>query len=84
MGYVIVLLRVFRVLHFPQVLSYVDVLRGKAKVGRRVAIIGAGGIGFDVSEYLLSLNSSVETPPKERRDDVRSFLKVTKPHETNG
>lgn len=33
-------------------LSYVDVLRG-APVGRRVAVIGAGGIGFDVSEFLL-------------------------------
>lgn len=36
----------------PNVLSYVDVLRG-APVGARVAVIGAGGIGFDVSEYLL-------------------------------
>nr|WKF56542.1 2,4-dienoyl-CoA reductase [Paraburkholderia busanensis] len=36
----------------PNVLSYVDVLRG-APVGRRVAVIGAGGIGFDVSEFLL-------------------------------
>lgn len=35
-----------------KVLSYVDVLRGKANVGARVAIIGAGGIGFDVAEYL--------------------------------
>ncbi|ABE31502.1 flavin oxidoreductase / NADH oxidase family protein [Paraburkholderia xenovorans LB400] len=34
------------------VLSYVDVLRG-APVGQRVAVIGAGGIGFDVSEFLL-------------------------------
>ena len=34
------------------VLSYIDVLRGKAPVGKRVAIIGAGGIGFDVAEYL--------------------------------
>jgi 2,4-dienoyl-CoA reductase (NADPH2) len=36
-----------------KVLSYVDVLQNKAPVGKRVAIIGAGGIGFDVSEYLL-------------------------------
>ncbi|HEU4844028.1 MAG TPA: NADPH-dependent 2,4-dienoyl-CoA reductase [Burkholderiaceae bacterium] len=36
-----------------KVLSYVDVLQDKAPVGKRVAIIGAGGIGFDVSEYLL-------------------------------
>lgn len=37
----------------PKVLSYVQVLRDKVKVGHRVAIIGAGGIGFDVAEYLL-------------------------------
>jgi 2,4-dienoyl-CoA reductase (NADPH2) len=36
----------------PKVLSYVDVLAGKAEVGERVAIIGAGGIGFDVAEFL--------------------------------
>jgi 2,4-dienoyl-CoA reductase (NADPH2) len=37
----------------PKVLSYLDVLRGGAQVGRRVAIIGAGGIGFDTAEFLL-------------------------------
>ena len=37
----------------PKVLSYIDVLQDKAPVGKRVAIIGAGGIGFDVGEYLL-------------------------------
>ena len=37
----------------PKVLSYIDVLQHKAPVGKRVAIIGAGGIGFDVGEYLL-------------------------------
>jgi 2,4-dienoyl-CoA reductase (NADPH2) len=36
----------------PCVLSYVDVISGKVEVGDRVAIIGAGGIGFDVAEYL--------------------------------
>ena len=37
----------------PKVLSYIDVLRDHAPVGKRVAIIGAGGIGFDVAEFLL-------------------------------
>jgi 2,4-dienoyl-CoA reductase (NADPH2) len=37
----------------PKVLSYIDVLQNKAPVGKRVAIIGAGGIGFDVGEFLL-------------------------------
>ncbi len=36
----------------PQVLSYIDVLLHKKPVGRRVAVIGAGGIGFDMAEYL--------------------------------
>ncbi|HBZ06783.1 MAG TPA: NADPH-dependent 2,4-dienoyl-CoA reductase [Massilia sp.] len=37
----------------PMVLSYLEVLRDKAQVGKRVAIIGAGGIGFDTGEFLL-------------------------------
>jgi len=35
-----------------KVLSYVDVLRGRANVGSKVAVIGAGGIGFDIAEFL--------------------------------
>eukprot|EP00339_Tiarina_fusa_P000190 CAMPEP_0117009030 /NCGR_PEP_ID=MMETSP0472-20121206/8323_1 /TAXON_ID=693140 ORGANISM="Tiarina fusus, Strain LIS" /NCGR_SAMPLE_ID=MMETSP0472 /ASSEMBLY_ACC=CAM_ASM_000603 /LENGTH=774 /DNA_ID=CAMNT_0004711217 /DNA_START=228 /DNA_END=2549 /DNA_ORIENTATION=+ len=37
----------------PNVLSYIDVLKHDKAVGDRVAIIGAGGIGFDVAEFLL-------------------------------
>ncbi|MGO3412477.1 MAG: FAD-dependent oxidoreductase [Kluyvera intermedia] len=36
----------------PKVLTYLDVLRDKAPVGERVAIIGCGGIGFDTAMYL--------------------------------
>jgi len=36
----------------PNVVSYIDVLRDKVEVGKKVVVIGAGGIGFDVSEYL--------------------------------
>ncbi|WP_050784199.1 NADPH-dependent 2,4-dienoyl-CoA reductase, partial [Acidovorax delafieldii] len=36
----------------PKVLSYIDVLRHGKPVGERVAIVGAGGIGFDVAEFL--------------------------------
>ena len=46
----------------PHVLSYPDVLRG-APVGQRVAVIGAGGIGFDVSEYLLHNPASPQPQP---------------------
>jgi 2,4-dienoyl-CoA reductase (NADPH2) len=36
----------------PKVLSYIDVLLHGRPVGKSVAIVGAGGIGFDVAEYL--------------------------------
>ena len=36
----------------PCVVSYIDVLRGTAPVGARVAIVGAGGIGFDVAAFI--------------------------------
>ena len=36
----------------PKVLSYIEVLRERKPVGKKVAIIGAGGIGFDTAEYL--------------------------------
>jgi 2,4-dienoyl-CoA reductase (NADPH2) len=35
------------------VLSYLDVLKNNATVGARVAVVGAGGIGFDIGEFLL-------------------------------
>ncbi|GGB06012.1 NADPH-dependent 2,4-dienoyl-CoA reductase [Allosediminivita pacifica] len=41
----------------PKVKGYVDVLKRGAEVGRRVAVIGAGGIGFDVSEFLVTGDS---------------------------
>lgn len=37
----------------PKVMSYLDVLRDHKPVGEKVAVIGAGGIGFDVAEYLV-------------------------------
>ena len=48
----------------PQVLSYAEVLRG-APVGQKVAVIGAGGIGFDVSEYLLKPEHQPQPQPLE-------------------
>ncbi|OOY23201.1 NADPH-dependent 2,4-dienoyl-CoA reductase [Thioclava sediminum] len=35
-----------------QVVSYIDILKGRVTAGKRVAVIGAGGIGFDVAEFL--------------------------------
>ncbi|GAA6201805.1 NADPH-dependent 2,4-dienoyl-CoA reductase [Aquicoccus sp. SU-CL01552] len=45
------------------VLSYIEVLRDKAPVGKSVAVIGAGGIGFDVSEFLLEEHSPTTDLP---------------------
>lgn len=47
-------------------LGYIDVLRGAA-VGKRVAVIGAGGIGFDVAEYLVAGGHSATLHPEEWR-----------------
>lgn len=40
-------------INHPKVLSYIDVLKNGAVAGKKVAVIGAGGIGFDVSEFLV-------------------------------
>ena len=37
----------------PKVMTYLDVLLGRKEVGQTVAVVGAGGIGFDVSEFLV-------------------------------
>ncbi len=52
----------------PNVLSYIDVLRNRAPVGQRVAIVGAGGIGFDVAEFLVEEHSPTVDPAHWRRD----------------
>jgi 2,4-dienoyl-CoA reductase (NADPH2) len=49
----------------PRVLGYLDVLARNRPVGPRVAIIGAGGIGFDMAEFL------VEPPPSPATDVAR-------------
>ena len=48
----------------PNVVSYIDVLRDGAKVGKNVVIIGAGGIGFDVAEFLAVAQSSTVDLPR--------------------
>jgi len=48
----------------PKVMGYLDVLRDGKPVGQNVAVIGAGGIGFDVSEFLThsGTSASVDAP----------------------
>ena len=55
----------------PSVLTYVDVLWDRKPVGDRVAIIGAGGIGFDVAEYL----AHPAGPGDPADPDIQGFLK---------
>jgi 2,4-dienoyl-CoA reductase (NADPH2) len=50
----------------PKVLGYIDVISG-APVGPRVAVIGAGGIGFDISEYLIHSGPSAS-------QDIETFM----------
>ncbi|GAB59097.1 NADPH-dependent 2,4-dienoyl-CoA reductase [Rheinheimera nanhaiensis] len=52
----------------PKVLSYLDVLRDHKAVGKHVAIIGAGGIGFDVAEYLTEPHSLTLQPDAWLKD----------------
>ncbi len=47
----------------PKVVNYLDVLLGKVQVGEQVAIIGAGGIGFDVGEFLVHEGPSSALDP---------------------
>ncbi|MCO8144741.1 NADPH-dependent 2,4-dienoyl-CoA reductase [Rhodovulum tesquicola] len=52
----------------PHVLGYADVLAGAAPVGPRVAIVGAGGIGFDVAEFLVTGDSPTLHPEEWRAE----------------
>jgi 2,4-dienoyl-CoA reductase (NADPH2) len=51
----------------PKVHGYADVVSGKVDIGKRVAIIGAGGIGFDVAEYL-------SQPPPSPTTDIPRWM----------
>ena len=64
----------------PNVLSYIDVLSRGAEVGDRVAIVGAGGIGFDVAEFLAHQGES----PTENLDLWLEEWGVTDPAASRG
>jgi 2,4-dienoyl-CoA reductase (NADPH2) len=55
----------------PKVVFYNELLSGTRHAGRKVAIVGAGGIGFDVAEYLC--HSQPEQGPKVRGLDIPAF-----------
>ena len=64
----------------PKVLSYVDVLQARKPVGRKVAIIGAGGIGFDVAEFLVQ---DAPSPPTNLQEWLAEWG-VADPAEARG
>ncbi|MCT9459977.1 NADPH-dependent 2,4-dienoyl-CoA reductase [Acinetobacter baumannii] len=55
----------FEGIDHPKVLSYLQVLKERVLVGQRVAIIGAGGIGFDTAEYLTHEGESGSLNPEK-------------------
>lgn len=57
-----------------KVWSYYDVLRKQAPVGQSVAIIGAGGIGFDVADYLTHETKTSPLPDQLEQDRIQEFL----------
>ena len=56
-------------INHPKVLSYIEVLKERKPVGQRVAIIGAGGIGFDTAEYLSHEGESGSLNPEKFYDE---------------
>ncbi|ENX41597.1 NADPH-dependent 2,4-dienoyl-CoA reductase [Acinetobacter sp. NIPH 2100] len=55
----------FEGIDHPKVLNYIQVLKERVPVGKRVAIIGAGGIGFDTAEYLTHEGDSGSLNPEK-------------------
>jgi 2,4-dienoyl-CoA reductase (NADPH2) len=64
----------------PNVVDYIDVLRGGVTVGPRAAIIGAGGIGFDVAEFLAQAGDS----PTEHLPEWMAEWGITDPSVARG
>ena len=63
----------------PMVLSYPELVRDEKPVGKRVAVIGAGGIGYDVSEFL-----TVDGSPSLKLDDWKEEWGVIDPEDGPG
>ncbi len=65
----------------PKVLSYIDVITGKKTVGKSVAIIGAGGIGFDVAEFL---SHHPDIHPSQNIEDYLHYWGIDPKNEARG
>ncbi|MBP9135772.1 MAG: NADPH-dependent 2,4-dienoyl-CoA reductase, partial [Chitinophagales bacterium] len=51
--------------NLPNVVSYIEALKGEKQIGKKVAVIGAGGIGFDVCEFLTHEGKSTTLDTQE-------------------
>ncbi len=64
----------------PKVANYVEIVDGRRQAGRRVAIVGAGGIGFDVGEFLTAgARRRTDTPASDA-----ATIPPSLPSATNG
>ncbi|MFE7798542.1 FAD-dependent oxidoreductase [Nocardia sp. NPDC057440] len=63
----------------PMVLSYPELIREERPVGQRVAVVGAGGIGFDVSEFL-----TVDGPAAQKLEEWQAEWGVTEDEQAPG
>ena len=68
----------------PKVLSYIDVLRHKKPVGERVVVIGAGGIGFDVCEFLAHEHDDDHPAPSTNVGAYLSYWGIDPDNEARG
>ncbi|MBS0288577.1 MAG: NADPH-dependent 2,4-dienoyl-CoA reductase [Proteobacteria bacterium] len=68
-------------IHNPKVMSYIDVISGKKSVGKSVAIIGAGGIGFDIAD-LLSHHPDIH--PNQNIQDFLQYWGIDPLNEARG
>lgn len=68
-------------IHHPKVVSYLDVISGNKVVGNKVAIMGAGGIGFDVAEFL-SHHGTIH--PSENIEDYLHYWGIDPTNEARG
>ena len=63
----------------PMVASYVDIIEGRKNAGRRVAVIGAGGVGFDVAELLTHVAPEDGSPVRQFHADWGIDTEVRSP-----
>lgn len=69
-------------INHAKVVNYIDVLKGGRAIGKKVAIIGAGGIGFDVAEYLA--HDPQHSSPSVSIDEFLKYWGIDAQNEVRG